>query len=147
MEHGSFHYRRLLNSLKMFDDGQRINFSSKLFFLAEKIIKLVETAPLAYWSSELFEDNYLGRESAAFFVLIALIFEIVPNYYWMKGRGLANNSLLMHYTAKIHLNTLYLKLSKLELNIETLFGIYSASLLAELIEGEAFYRVLDAVIL
>ena len=63
------------------------------------------------------------------------------------GKGLATNSLLMHYTAKIHLNTLYSKLSQLELNIETLFGIYSVSLLAELIQGEGFYRVLDAFIL
>lgn len=93
-------------------------------------MRLVETAPSVYWSSDLFEDNYLGRESAAFFILIILLFDIAPNYFMVGGKGLATNSLLMHYAAKVHLSALYSKLAQLELNIETLFGVYSVSLLS-----------------
>lgn len=147
LEHGSFQERRFYNCLKRFDNALRVNFSSKLYYLVTKILKLARTAPSVYWSSELFEHSHLGRESAAFFIMIMLIFEVAPNYLLVGHKGLAPNSLLMHYTAKIHLHTLYNKLSLLELNIETLFGIYSASLLAELAEGEGFYRILDALIL
>ena len=119
--------------MKRFDNAYRINFTSKLYYLIDKVISLVNSAPTAYWNHSLFRHNYMGRESAAFFIVIVLIFDIAPNYYLNGGKGLPNNSLLMHYTTKLHLNSLYLKLNKLELNVETLFGVYSVSLMAELI--------------
>ena len=47
---------------------------------------------------------------------------------------LANNSLLLHYVLKKHNKDLYNKFLNLQLNIETLFGIESASLFASLLD-------------
>lgn len=74
--------------------------------------------------------------------------QIAPNYLscTSKSKGLASNSLLFAYVLKLFNRQIWDKLSKLEINLEAFFGTHSVSLFAELIDGQTYFRVLDAVV-